>query len=269
MFGKAWASHYSFMRFRSTSSHAQCSECMKHKTLIGGLGHHLNARKMQTVMFHNHLRAQFADRCQYWYCRGLSRNRGLDICMMVDGMDQQKCALPRHPIMRSKAMDGFQRPRMHCYGCLCHGHHLGLYISEPDLPKDSNTTIEVIMDALHQLKLKGVPLHQCNITVQGDNTCRELKNGIAMRWASSLVSDSVVQSLSLSFLRSGHSHEDLDQAFGQTADWIRRRIPVAQTSDDLVSSLTDFCKVGLVRTHEPLKYVTKLDSTRNWLLGLS
>lgn len=54
------------------------------------------------------------------------------------------------------------------------------------------------------------------LTLQADNTCREVKNGIVMRLMAALVSDGVILSDRMSFLRSGHSHEDVDQS----AFWI-------------------------------------------------
>ena len=94
-------------------------------------------------------------------------------------------------------------------------------------------------------------------------TCREVKNGIVMRLMSSLVSDSVIQSGRLSFLRTGHSHEDIDQLFGQLAAYVRNNIRVALTSSDFITGLEHFCK-SVDRPYEPVRFVKKLDHTRDW-----
>ena len=101
---EVWASHFSFMRFRKGSSHAICSECVKHKMIIQGLGHHLVARKMQMSLLYSHLSAQFQDRCTYWKKRRLSRAHGIDVVIISDGMDQAKYALARHPFHEGEAI---------------------------------------------------------------------------------------------------------------------------------------------------------------------
>ena len=117
---QAWASHYSFMRFRKGSTHATCSECKKHKSLVQSLGHHLRARKMQQTLLYAHLQAQFADRCEYWRKRGESRCRGLQLVIITDDMDQGKFALPRHPVIKAKTFDSWSRPRLHVAATIAH-----------------------------------------------------------------------------------------------------------------------------------------------------
>lgn len=220
---------------------------------------------MQQDLLYQHLRAQFHDRCCYWQKRGLSRARGLELVIMSDGMDQGKFSLPRHPVMRSKQFDSWSRPRLHVCATLGHGWCLNFYVSEGNLCKDSNTSIEVISHTMSVLQGQGYNLPAASVTLQGDNTCREMKNGMVMRWAASLVSDHRVKEINLSFLRSGHSHEDLDQCFGQAADWIRRRLHRAESSDEVVACLNDW--LGHVdRPHEAFRRCYKLDSTRDWYL---
>ena len=262
---QVWASHFSFMRFRGGSSHAECSECVKHKTLIQGLGHHILARKMQQSLWYQHLRDQFLDRSCYWRKRGQSRNRGLDLLIISDGMDQQKFTLPRHKTMKSKTFDGWNRPRLHVAAAIAHGWCLNFFVSEGNLCKDSNTSIEILAHTLSEVSRSGCDLAAATVTFQADNTCREVKNGIVMRWCSALVSDNRVKECALSFLRCGHSHEDVDQVFGRAADWIRRRLARAECSDDVVASLNDFLR-QCDRPHEAQRKCIKLDGTRDWSL---
>lgn len=264
---QVWASHFSFMKFRVGSSHAVCSECIKHKSLISGLQHHLLARGMQQRLLYAHLHAQFRDRLCYWKKRGCSRLRGLQLCMIVDGMDQGKFSLPRHPVMKSKQLDALNRPKLHVAACIAHGWAIHFYVSEPNLAKDSNTSTEVLCHTLSVLKDQGCDVCSASLTVQADNTVREVKNGMLLRWGASLVSDHRVRDITFSFLRSGHSHEDVDQCFGYAADWIRRKLPRAESSDDVVESLSD-CLAKMDRPHEPIRRCYKLDGTRDWCLDL-
>ena len=88
-----------------------------------------------------------------------------------------------------------------------------------------------------------------------------------MRWMAALISDNIIKEGVFSFLRSGHSHEDIDQVFGQCSDWVKRRVPTAQTSDDFVSGINAFLQ-KMERPHEIQRACFKLDRTRDWSLGV-
>lgn len=167
--------------------------------------------------------------------------------------------------MKAKLFDGWSRPRLHVAAAIAHGHHVFFYISDPTLAKDSNTSCEMIMHSLHEIRARG---HQVDsLTIQADNTTREVKNGIVMRLAASLVSCGLISEAKLCFLRSGHSHEDIDQCFGYAADHVRRNMNHAQTSDDVVESLQGWLD-KLPRPYEPVRQAFKLDQCRDWRLGV-
>ena len=251
------------MKFRAASSHAQCTECIKHKSMVAGLSHHLRARRVQQQLLYDHLQSQFKDRLSYWHMRGKARAKGFEICLIQDGMDQAKFMVPRHPMLRAKSMESFNRPKLHVAATICHGRHVAVYLSEPDVAKDSNTSCEMLMHCLHELAKSGVVLSACRVNLQADNTCREVKNGIVMRLMAALVSDGVIQSGRMSFLRSGHSHEDVDQLFGSVSTWMKNKVRSALTSEDFLQALNDFLR-QLDRPYEPKRFCIKLDQTRDW-----
>ena len=51
--------------------------------------------------------------------------------------------------------------------------------------------------------------------MQQDNTCRECKNQKLLKWAIKVIALGVFRWLTLSYLTTGHTHEDLDATFGQ------------------------------------------------------
>lgn len=259
---EVWASNFSFMKFRSSSSHSICTECYKHKALISALSRHLNARRTQESLYHQHLEDQFRDRIEYWEARGESRSQSNRITIIIDGMDQGKFAVPRHKSIYTKALNGFSRPRLHLAAAIVHGHFVSIYLTEHDLPKDSNTSLEIISHCMDLLSTR-VRLDQCDITIQCDNTCREVKNNHILRFAAGAVSCGCVRSLKISSLRSGHSHEDIDQLFGQIATFLKG-LRCQLTSNDFVESLREFCRDGMRRPFERDKFVHKLDQTRDW-----
>ena len=263
---QVWGANFSFMKFRQQSSHSQCSECVRRKAIIAGLSHHIAARQMQQSLMYNHLRDQFADRVAYWTARGASRSGGLEIVCIQDGMDQSKFMLPRTSFMRAKSFETFQHPKLHCAATLCHGHHLSMFLSEPDVPKDGNASCEQFMHSLNALANDGVDLSACSLVLQADNTSREVKNGIMMRLLAALTSDGLVARARLSHLRAGHSHEDIDQLFGQCAQYMKSKLRNAQSSSDVADCLRAFVN-QCNRPFEKGRYVVKLDHCRDWQLG--
>ena len=256
------------MQIRGTSQHAQCGTCVRHRHLIKSLGRHLLARSQQQTFYWQHLREQYLDRLEYYRLRSLSRQRdGRFICIIQDGMDQGKVSLPRSPWLQSKEFAQFKihRPKLHVSLTLVHGYFTLWTISHPDTMKDSNASIETMCHALHLLESEhGVCLRGCSLSIHADNTCREVKNNPFMRWAALQTSCSNLKSVSVRFLRSGHSHEDVDQAFGRLARHLSR-LKVAQEPDDFLDSIKQFAS-GMGRPHEAHSYVTIMAQTRDWTL---
>ena len=262
-------SDFSFLQIRASSRHSQCSTCVRHRHLIKGLGRHLLARVQQQNFYWQHLREQYLDRLEYYKLRALSRQKdGRFICIIQDGMDQSKASLPRSPWLQSKEFAQFKvhRPKLHISLTLVHGYFCLWTISLPNTCKDSNASIETLCHALHLLETQhGVNLHGCSVSIHADNTCREIKNNPFLRWASLQTSSSNLKSCTVRFLRSGHSHEDVDQAFGRLSRHLSR-VKVAECPSDFQDEIQKFSeKMG--RPHERDSYVTIMAQTRDWSLA--
>lgn len=194
-FWRIWHQEFPFLKFRPTSSHGQCGTCLRHKLLIKGFTGHIKARQEQVNQYVLHLRSQYADRIRYWELRGQSRLRtAYDALLIVDGMDQAKFCYPRSNLFASKDVQGFNRPRAHIAGCICHGRFVLFTISPANVPKDANASIETIAHCLHLLS-KEIELSKCTVHIQSDNTPREVKNNHVLRFMASLV----VHRISLDF----------------------------------------------------------------------
>lgn len=267
-FWRVWKAEYPHLKFRSTSSHAICAVCTRHKMLLKEMGHHLRARSAQRELYNQHLHNQYRDRAEYWRRRAASRLGGADVTIIADSMDQAKFAYPRGDVFRSKDLGSFQRPRAHITGVIAHGHLTLFSVSSQDLRKDSNTMVELVSHTLTLLSQRGYNLRKCSLSVQCDNTTRELKNNPMMKYLCYLVSNSVVAKASLCALRTGHSHEDIDQLFGQLARFLATKARVAATPEDFVDIIQRWMDVAMKRPFEPGKHCVYLDQTRNWQLGL-
>lgn len=264
---EVWLADFSFLQIRASSQHAQCSQCIRHRHMIKHLGHHLRARNQQQQYYWQHLREQYRDRLVYYDLRGKSRRRDSnEITIIQDGLDQSKVALPRSSVMYGKDFSTMQKPKLHVSLTMVHGYFLLWTLSNPDVQKNSDASIETLAHALTLLeKEHGVALSQCHIHVQADNTAREIKNNYFLRWSACQVSCGNVGALSVRFLRTGHSHEDVDQAFGRLARHLAK-LRLAQTQADFARSIRSFSQ-QMQRPHEPVQYTVCMNDVRDWSLG--
>ena len=192
-FWKVWHEDMPFLKFRPVSNHAQCATCVRHKLLIRAMNGHLKCRQDQVQQYAQHLNAQYQDRLTYWDLRGFARDKTpFQTIMILDGMDQGKFAYPRSDLFRSKSLAGFNRPRAHIAGCICHGRLIVFTVAASHMPKDANSCIETTAHVLHRLATQcHVDLRRMIINIQADNTSREVKNIHYIRFIASLVSHGI------------------------------------------------------------------------------
>ncbi|CAK9087504.1 FO synthase subunit 1 [Durusdinium trenchii] len=144
-FWKVWHEQFSFLKFRPTSSHAQCSACCRHKLLIRGLSNHLAARKFQIKLLGEHLLNQYRDRQIYWSLRGQARLKpSMSLVAIIDSMDQMKFQYPRTPLAYSKDLSALIRPKLHLTACIAHGFSLMFFVAKHNHPKDSSLMAEIV-----------------------------------------------------------------------------------------------------------------------------
>lgn len=263
-FWTVWHAEFAHLRFRPSTSHSQCSTCLHRKLLIRELANHMAARQKQSQLLTDHLMAQYRDRLAYWSLRGSSRlGCSAIVCCILDGMDQCKFMYPRTSLCQAKDLSTFQRPKLHVTGCLVHGFGVVMAVSNHDHPKDSSLMTELLAILLTKMKQFGVDLRRIHLHVQSDNTSRELKNSTTLRFLSTLVSHGIVESATLGNLRTGHSHEDIDQLFGSLALFIVRHCKEAQTPADFSTIIKQWVD-GAQRPHERHRIVLHVDQHRDW-----
>jgi len=196
------------LAFRSHMMHSVCPVCVKHKLLLTELVDDVRGRVKQRMLYDRHLALQYKDRQAYWALRASSRLRSKVICIILDGMDQAKFMWPRSPFFSSHEFDNYSRPRLHIWGALVHGYGVFLTVSHADVFKGGSTTVEFLMMVLETLTAEGLDLHDHHVHVQLDNTSGSNKNNTLLAWAAAMCASVIVGSLSIGFLRVGHTHED-------------------------------------------------------------
>ena len=196
--------------------------------------------------------------------RAASRQHDDVILIELDGVDQAKFAWPRSEVFSSKDLAQFKRPRLHVTGLICHGWFRHVYVSEADRKKNGNYTCYLLAHAITRLQSRGAEPHRKLLRVNLDNTARENKNQFTMRMAMWLVSTNRVGAVSFSFLRTGHTHELIDQWLGQMCGWLRKQASLP-TPSAFVASLNAWCsQQALQSRHESYAGAFKVDDILAW-----
>lgn len=183
------------------------------------------------------------------------------MALIVDGVDQAKFRTPR-VITKGHALDSLVRPALHVQGAWCHGFGYHLAVADADMLKDTNNNVEVISRLLSKIydEHRGLPQ---GLHLQQDNTSRECKNQYIVNWAAKLVALRVFKWVTLAYLTTGHTHEDIDGTFGQ----LTVKLAAEEWDDDkqLLCILTRLLsQLGTDRASREASLAYKLDEAADW-----
>ena len=265
-----WQSDYQDkLRVRFKTHHSKCGLCMKHKLIIKRLGHQPEARRSQVAMLRKHLARQHSDRQVYWTARGRSRVEATSptptfVCAIVDSMDAQKHSWPRSQTMNSKEFSSFCRPRLTSTTMLIHGHEVIVALSPSTLTSNSSRTSEIVATGLTSLS-KRMDLSQVFFSLQGDNCVREVKNNGQLRLLATWVATRRLLGGELSFLSSGHSHEDIDALFSNLRGHIESNVEI-HTPSAFQQCIQRYFNDTTKRPLEQQRQVIMMTQFRDWSL---
>ena len=241
------------LKFRDKKEHAECNLC-------GGWKQKIKSATSKTQRaeyvreYSSHLLSQWMDRQSYWKLRDLSRSffrasltltqsiqdtiYSSCLTQIVDGMDQSKLRCPKFGYDRlTKSMERLFRPTLHLSCSYLHGFKAFLPLCDENMKKDSSTQAEIILRSLSALQqtLQGSQNLPLGYHLQQDNCYREGKNQYIVNLLLLLQILGVFRYTSLGYLRTGHSHEDVDMVFGQISRLLRGK--KFSTPGDLISLL--------------------------------
>ena len=213
-----WKQNFGHLLFRGRRQHAICATCTRHRLLIKTLP--IAARNKQRLLYERHLAAQYEDRRVYWKIRSDSRahakhaesghcgDDNKTLSLVIDSIDQQKFAWPRARFLLSKDFSTFNRPRLHCTAVIAHGWGVWIFVAHSDVQMCGSSTVEMLAYVLSELRDAGCQVHALNVHVQLDNTSTTNKNNVVFSWMGTCVSLGICRSMTASFLRVGHTHEE-------------------------------------------------------------
>ena len=196
----------------------------------------------------------------------MSRLKGHAVSLIADGMDQCKFQLPRTAIMKGKEFGTMQKVKLHISLAIVHGRLVLFTISSADTKKDPNSSIELVCAVLSLLKRQGQHLPSTTLFLQHDNCCREFKKkNSSLRWAASQVSSKNFAAIHCSYLRAGHTHEDVDGVFGNLTKYMVKQRNL-QCPEDVREMILAFLRETKM-PFEGERHCLIMDSVRDWRLG--
>ena len=221
-------------------------------------------------MLQRHLDRQFKDRQVYYAARSRSRLGAVtlgecEITCILDSMDSAKHSWPRSRAMSSKEFGSFNRPRLTSTTLIVHGHMLLLALSPSVTTSGSSRTCELLCAGLTRLAHK-LDFRQVWINLQADNSSKEVKNVGSLRLLAMLTALHKVKGGELSFLSSGHSHEDVDAFFSNVRAHLQRNHEL-WTPRAFQQCIQEYLNDPQTRPYEALKAVEMLSRYHDWILG--
>ncbi|CAE7250508.1 unnamed protein product [Symbiodinium sp. CCMP2592] len=233
-FMRVWHQYWykQVLDFRQKSSHAECTVCWEAKQLLHSQGLPLHERVRHAAAWRAHLACQYADRLLYYHIRYASRAKAGLLSLVCDSMDKAKFAYPKMNYDRlPKSVEGLHRPRFVLTAAMCHGHCLGIFVSDDEtrpvvnkidesVKHGADHLVEIINRVVQRISEKGDP--PSHLVLQSDNTCSFSKNSTTHLYFSYLVAAGKMQTVTANYLVRGHTHEDIDALFAEFLPVLRR-----------------------------------------------
>ena len=221
-FKRSWRGDWNLvLRFRKRSCHAQCEECHRLKSSITN-AKSLTAHLQSAQLLVDHLRLQWLDRQVYWSMRSRARTERDVLCLISDGMDRSKFALPQWDGGRAPKLGEAAncRPDLEVVAVMAHGWRCDIYLADADVTIGSSFCMDMLLRTLdrvwQQCQRHGKPFPM-DCWLQADNTPREINNSFVDRAMALLTAHGFFRCCGHAHLRVGHTHEDIDQLLGLVA----------------------------------------------------
>jgi hypothetical protein len=220
-FMSSWRRHHKHVFLRKHLRFAKCDSCIRFRDLIGDVKNVDEVRRRELRLhFRDHLGDIRRERTCYRTKRSESCQLDSEtLSMIFDGADQSAYGFPYFHEASKRSSDIYKQ-RCHLIGVIAHGVGSWVYTMSERLAADSNLTIEVLQRVLIAVEKKRGRLPK-RLCLQMDNCTRENKNKYVLGYLSWLVERGIFESIELSFLPVGHTHEDIDQMFSRIAVYLR------------------------------------------------
>ena len=252
---------------RLTGTLGKCSVCQEYKTALKGCRKNDRRREEIWLKYRGHLILQALERRSYYDRRLLAIKYPDDfLSCIVDGSTQRYHNCPMlddHTVLKDASEFAQIKQSLTCVHF--HGRQTFLFPRMPYHDKGSNWTIQCISSALESLaKSDSDTKLPKTLFLQLDNCSGDNKNKYVFGFFSSLVANGTFNTVVLSFLVVGHTHEDVDQLFSTIGAHLKKFGSL---------TLSDFDKMVVEALNTKLKdrvKVTRLRATgdyKTWVEG--
>ena len=221
-FCRVWKRWQAILAFRPQQTHARCDDCSKYSKFRKI---HENSSQLKAVneAYARHVKDVFADRfiitSMETAAEQAFRTDGMElphIFLSIDAMDKAKWQVPRQ-LENTKKLSLLWKPSLHLVGVLIAGVLEYFAVLEADQKGDSDCQQTIVARALEHaenvLREHGKSMPR-RLILHFDNTSKEGRNSMLLRFAAALVSSGRMDEVSLALYRVGHTHNRLDQRFG-------------------------------------------------------
>lgn len=224
-FGRVWRRDRKLIQISrlAGSKMSLCDKCTEYKVTLQKVRGDTDYYELYN-RYRGHIMLQSIERATYYKRRelGISQQQRHLSCIM-DGMDQSKQYLP-HGDVSTKTSFGKKSVKQGLYAVHFHGHVTYLIPHPPHVRGGANFTCQALYESLVRLR-QDVPQYANGLPrtllLQVDNTAKDAKNQVFMAFLSSLIEEDVFDTIVLSFLLKGHTHEDIDQLFSVISKKLR------------------------------------------------
>ena len=232
-FWRAWREKWcTALRFRKSSSHSRCTQCFKYQEALHRGPGDAASKQAIAANWRKHLQEQYHDRLLYWHLRWFSRQyrsqcRAASVqrlssrsvlTIIIDSMDKSKLVWPQYSFRKPKSLDSLHRPRMVCTLAMAHGWTCEFSLTDDEVVSHGASHFcEILSQTLNRVAEMAerddleMPRH---LVIQSDNTTAQAKNSLVGQFLATLVAAGKFETCTLNFLEVGHTHEDVDLAFG-------------------------------------------------------
>jgi hypothetical protein len=210
---------FPFVQIRKWLRFSECDDCVTfRRDTRNAHGDHKKTVAVRTEM-RKHVLFVLEQRSAFWAKRTkacLRPNESLSV--IIDGAESSRYSVPS-TCDESHTTAGQWKPRMHVMGALVHGFGAFAGLYSDSCKAGHNVTCHALVRVLCLVANKrgGLPPH---LNLQLDNTVRQCKGQYICGFLAWLILKGIFESITVGYLPVGHTHEDIDQFFSRSPQWL-------------------------------------------------
>ena len=221
-FLRVWSKRRNTIKKRRVANNqmAMCDKCEGYKRALRASANNQENDEIYQ-RYRGHILLQGLERATYYKRREMAISQPkLYLSVIIDGMAQKKLNIPRLKVSL-KSKFAMKQVNQCLYGVHFHGHVSYMVMSDHTVAGGANFTCQVMYESLCRLRTD-VPMYREQLPrtlfLQVDNASKETKNKAVTAYCAALVEAGVFDTIIVSYLLKGHTHEDIDQIFSVVSE---------------------------------------------------